>query len=354
MVKIFAPQKSPLLRFVLKSYENNLVINPLPYLIIRRQYTTELSNSCCKVNNRDNLLLDPWFITGFTDAEASFLVVFQKSPKAKNGYFITTRFKISLHVRDKIILEQFQAYFGAGSLQSSGAGRNSIDYVVKSRKELLEKVIPHFDKYPLIAQKRVDYELFKRILTILDKKGHLTKSGFEEIISIRSSLNLGLADRILADYPDIVPYPRSLVFNSEIPDPQWIAGFTTGEGSFIVLIRPESTPNKEERYRIVLRCTISQHKRDILLMKNLVGYLNCGRLVNQDDNMTNYWVESSKDILEKIIPFFLAFKIQGFKGEVLESWIKIANIVKTKGLLLDKKDIEEIRHIQVLVHKETI
>ena len=220
MVKIFAPQKSPLLRFVLKSYENNLVINPLPYLIIRRQYTTELSNSCCKVNNRDNLLLDPWFITGFTDAEASFLVVFQKSPKAKNGYFITTRFKISLHVRDKIILEQFQAYFGAGSLQSSGAGRNSIDYVVKSRKELLEKVIPHFDKYPLIAQKRVDYELFKRILTILDKKGHLTKSGFEEIISIRSSLNLGLADRILADYPDIVPYPRSLVFNSEIPDPQ--------------------------------------------------------------------------------------------------------------------------------------
>ena len=34
MVRQFAPQKSPMLRFVLKSYENNLVIRSLPYLII--------------------------------------------------------------------------------------------------------------------------------------------------------------------------------------------------------------------------------------------------------------------------------------------------------------------------------
>lgn len=128
------------LRCTLKSYESNLVIKVLPNLIIKRKYTASSVNSS-DINQITNggstpfMDLDPWFITGFTDAEASFMVVFQKSSKTKNGYFITTRFKISLHLRDKSILEQFQAYFGVGSLQSSGKGRNSIDFTVKSRKE---------------------------------------------------------------------------------------------------------------------------------------------------------------------------------------------------------------------------
>ncbi len=277
----------------------------------------------------------------------------EKSTKAKNGFFISTRFKISLHVKDLAILEQFKTYFGAGGLQSSGKGRNSVDFVVKSRVEILEKVLPHFDKYPLITQKRVDYELFKKILIMMDKGEHLSKSGFEEIIKIRSSLNLGLSEKLREQFPDILPSLRPLVENSEIPHPQWVAGFTTGEGSFIVLVRPEQTKNKEDKYRIVLRCTISQHKRDRLLMERLIGYLNCGRLLNQDDNMTNFWVESSKDILEKIIPFFLEHKILGFKGKVLENFIKIANIIKAKGLLLSKKDVEEIIHIRDSLNKDT-
>lgn len=56
-----------------------------------------------------------------------------------------------------------------------------------------------------------------------------------------------------------------------------------------MLVRLEpAAENKEDKYRIILRCTISQHKRDKQLMERLIGYLNCGRLVNQDDNMTNY------------------------------------------------------------------
>lgn len=173
-----------------------------------------------KIDQVGNSSIDPWFITGFTDAEASFMVVFQKSSKAKNGFFITTRFKISLHVRDIEILEKFKVYFGVGSLQSSGKGRNSVDFVVKSREELIERVLPHFDKYPLITKKRIDYELFKRIIIMMDKKEHLSRSGFEEIVRIRSSLNLGLSEDLREQFPDIIPSNRSLVENSEIPHPQ--------------------------------------------------------------------------------------------------------------------------------------
>lgn len=52
-----------------------------------------------------------------------------------------------------------------------------------------------------------------------------------------------------------------------------------------MIIRPSPNP---EKYRIVLRSTISQHKREKGLMENLIKHLNCGRLVKQDDNMLNF------------------------------------------------------------------
>jgi len=37
-------------------------------------------------------------------------------------------------------------------------------------------------------------------------------------------------------FPDqlLTPTPRSLVINQNIEDPNWLAGFTAGEGSFYV------------------------------------------------------------------------------------------------------------------------
>lgn len=58
-------------------------------------------------------------------------------------------------------------------------------------------------------------------------------------------------------------------------------------------------------------------------------------------------------MLEKIIPFFLEYKILGFKGKVLENFIKVANIIKVRGLLLNKKDVEEVIHIRDSLSKDT-
>lgn len=64
-------------------------------------------------------------------------------------------------------------------------------YKVRSLKEVLI-VISHFDKYPLLTQKHADYLLFKQIIDKLVNKEHLNLKGLEEIISIVSSMNLGL------------------------------------------------------------------------------------------------------------------------------------------------------------------
>jgi hypothetical protein len=42
-----------------------------------------------------------------------------------------------------------------GSVRKSG--KESYTLTVSSRKQLLDTIIPHFDKYPLLSQKLCDY-----------------------------------------------------------------------------------------------------------------------------------------------------------------------------------------------------
>jgi len=151
------------------------------------------------------------------------------------------------------------------------------------------------------------------------------------------AMNKGLSDNLKAEFPLSVPYPRPLIEKTEIPHPNWIAGFSSGDGHFSVLIRQPST--------VVLRFVISQHKRDQQLMTKLIEYFNCGRLVNYKD-MVDFWVEKKEDNLTKIIPFFKNNNILGVKAKDFEDWTKIANIINTKGHLLNKKDIDDINQIK--------
>ena len=59
-------------------------------------------------------------------------------------------------------------------------------------------------------------------------------------------------------------------------------GFSTGEGSFQVVIRKKST--KKSGYQVLLRFRIGQHRRDEQLFISLIGYLNCGRVKKKQKN----------------------------------------------------------------------
>lgn len=54
-------------------------------------------------------------------------------------------------------------------------------------------IIPHFNNYTLLTQKRADFELFKLVIELINRKEHLTSEGIEKIISIKASINRGLS-----------------------------------------------------------------------------------------------------------------------------------------------------------------
>jgi hypothetical protein len=98
-------------------------------------------------------------------------------------------------------------------------GKDSIQYRVGSLRDITKVVIPHFDKYPLITQKKADYLLFKQILDIINNKEHLTIEGIWKIVAIKASLNLGLSVELNKAFPNIVPITGPLIKNQVIPDP---------------------------------------------------------------------------------------------------------------------------------------
>ena len=212
--------------------------------------------------------------------------------------------------------------------------------------------------------------LFKSILRLILSKEHLTNKGLLKILRLKASLNNGLPERLKAYFPGIEPVSRPsipsiqikdpafkssmnlglsdelkrdfpsvissivpIIDNNKIFSPEWIAGFVSGEGSFIIKI--SKSRNSKLGVGVQLVFQITQHLRDEKLMKNFILYFGCGRLVKFDQKV-NFIVTKFSDIIEKIIPFFNKYPIVGVKALNYNDWCEVALIIKNKGHLTKK------------------
>lgn len=118
--------------------------------------------------------INPWFITGFTDAEGCFLLQVRNR---NSSWYVEARFDISLHRKDLELLERIKIYFGgAGGINTHG--KDSYQYTISSIEQINDRVIPHFDNYPLITQKHSDYLLFKEAINLINSKKNMDKEVF--------------------------------------------------------------------------------------------------------------------------------------------------------------------------------
>jgi len=105
-------------------------------------------------------------------------------------------FQISLHRKDKALLDQIKDFFGVGVVIDRNDG--AFYYKVSQIKDLM-LIINHFDMYPLLTEKRADFELFKQIVDIISRKEHLSEKGLQKIVNIKASMNFEkLSDNLKA------------------------------------------------------------------------------------------------------------------------------------------------------------
>ena len=94
----------------------------------------------------------PYWVTGFADAESSFILKISKRIRKFTWQIIPT-FTIELHERDISLLIKIKEYFGVGTIRKRViSGKYSAIYSVQSLNE--KKIIPHFKNYPMLTQKQ--------------------------------------------------------------------------------------------------------------------------------------------------------------------------------------------------------
>jgi LAGLIDADG endonuclease len=106
-----------------------------------------------------------------------------------------------------------------GGIGTVSSNQSICVFRVRKFQQILE-LVKFFDKYPLISRKRVDYLLFKQIVSIMELKEHLTLEGLQKIINIKATLNFGLSKELQLMFPETIPVPRLLIETCKIPHPQ--------------------------------------------------------------------------------------------------------------------------------------
>lgn len=127
------------------------------------------------------------YLAGFTDGEGCFYVGFGKREELPLKWQVITEFHLSQNPGGRNVLEAFKRRLSCGYLKPNHA-KNPKDkswvLVIKDRKDLREKLIPFFKKHPLHTSKHQDFEIFTKVLKIIEHGRHLTKKGFREIVSL--------------------------------------------------------------------------------------------------------------------------------------------------------------------------
>lgn len=96
---------------------------------------------------------------------------------------------LTQHSRDSKLLENLISYLGCGYC-SSPLGYNCTRFVVTKFSDITEKILPFFDKYPLVGAKRQDYLSFVKVAVLMQAKANLTKEGLEQIKQIKVGMNI--------------------------------------------------------------------------------------------------------------------------------------------------------------------
>lgn len=131
--------------------------------------------------------INPYWLSGFVDGEGTFYVGINKNDTMKIHFQVLPEFRIVQHERDIKLLHALKKFFGAGVVRINHDTRYELR--IRSLEHINKYVIPHFDKYPLLTQKKFDFFKFKEIVKLMNENKHLTVEGIKEILVIAARMN---------------------------------------------------------------------------------------------------------------------------------------------------------------------
>ena len=139
----------------------------------------------------------PWFssreflsayISGYVDGEGCFTVSISPQAKLLVGWELRPSFSVSQNGDRAEVLHVIQAYFGCGSIRPDRSDQ-TLKWETRRLDDLVEKVIPHFERYPLMSGKHLDFELFASVCRLAVDGAHRSREGLIKIVDLVRGMN---------------------------------------------------------------------------------------------------------------------------------------------------------------------
>ena len=182
------------------------------------------------------ITLQPWQVTGLVDGEGAFIIYLNKTGKGLTGFTVKLEFKVTQMKHSEGILFKLKEYFGCGSVVIDNRKTETMKFHVTDIGSIFNKIIPHFESYPCLTSKFLNFRDWKEAAFIINKKDHLTLSGMLEIIKLHSKMNTA---RSFEDKYDYCKTSLGMTLSSadlveisyDLPN-EWVQTFIAGEGMF--------------------------------------------------------------------------------------------------------------------------
>ena len=128
------------------------------------------------------------YISGYTDGEGCFSVSFSKRPKLKMGWEVKPSFSVGQNYDRREVLDLMKEYFKCGFMRRDYSDK-TLKYEIRSLEELLNNIVPHFQKFPLLSSKNKDFLLFAEICGQMRNFEHRNLRGIKKIINLAYKMN---------------------------------------------------------------------------------------------------------------------------------------------------------------------
>jgi hypothetical protein len=140
------------------------------------------------------------FLSGFALGEASFMLVCRPRGDYGRKWKVSAAFNVSQ--KDLEPLELFRDTLDCGTIRKAGNG--GWYWEVNRLSDITSRVVPFFDRFPLVGKKAQDFERFKSAARLLSQKT-VGEADYLAVIQLREQMNGGgkrrySAARILRDY----------------------------------------------------------------------------------------------------------------------------------------------------------
>lgn len=195
---------------------------------------------------------------------------------------------------------------------------NAYKFIVNKTEDLLNTIIPHFDKYPLMGSKQLDFLDWKEAIINYAKNKNI-----KPVLKIKESMN---SKRSFEQ--------RWLYLNNKTIKlfPEWIQAFIDGEGCFQCTIGNHKNRNKYI-LSIVITLEIAQHTHDVRLLEAIKSYFDQGYLKPKYDignleeamkvrSVSRYVTHSS----DKLIKFLDKYPMFTLKQKDFLDWKKLIEL----------------------------